>query len=90
MIKMVYKVEVKRSVVKAIACLETSIQRQIAEALKSLASCPFPNGSRKIQGRADTWRIRIGNYRVVYEVHEERLVIYVVRVGHRREVYRNL
>ncbi len=87
---MLYVLEVKKNVLKAIARLDSGVQRQIAEVLKNLVSHPYPSGSRKIQGRADTWRVRVGKFRVVYEVHDERLVICVVRVAHRKDVYKNL
>lgn len=85
-----YTVEVKHSAQKAFSALPRDIQKQIAEKLLSLETAPFQPGCKKISGRADTWRIRAGSYRIVYEVRENVLVVIVIRIGHRREIYRNL
>ena len=51
---------------------------------------PIPVGARRIRGRQNAYRIRIGDYRIVYEVHVTEVVVYVVGVAHRREVYRRI
>lgn len=61
--------------------------RMIARA-EALASDPFPPGAKRLHGPEYSYRIRVGDYRVIYEVQHDRLVVLVVRVGHRREVYR--
>ncbi len=53
-----------------------------------LAETPRPPGCRALAGEPDVYRVRVGDYRIVYEVLDERLIVHVVRVGHRREVYR--
>jgi len=63
-------------------------QRQISTKVSELADDPFPVGVRKFQGEEDHWRIRVGDYRVIYRVEKRRVVIVIVRIGHRREVYR--
>lgn len=85
-----YTVEVKRSAQKAFSALPSDVQKQIAEKLLSLETNPFQPGCKKISGRANTWRIRAGSYRIVYEVRENVLIVIVIRIGHRREIYRNL
>lgn len=60
---------------------------RIADAIRRLADEPRPRGIKKLSGR-DAWRIRIGDYRVLYEIHDARLLILVVDIGHRRNIYR--
>ena len=60
--------------------------RRIADAMTRLADQPRPPGCKKLTG-IDAWRIRVGDFRVVYEIHDDRLLVLVVRIGHRREVY---
>ena len=86
----IYLVKVKKNVLKTIEHLEQSVQKRVASVLRSLVFCPRPPGSVKIQGRPDTWRLRLGNIRVVYEIHDEILTICIVRVAHRKDVYKNL
>ena len=62
---------------------------RIDAAILGLAVAPHPPGSKKLQGTGDFYRIRIGDYRVVYQVENERLVVVVVNVAHRRDIYRN-
>lgn len=54
----------------------------------ALADDPFPRGSRKLAGYDDVFRVRTGRYRILYSVTEPKLIIVVLKVGHRREVYR--
>ncbi len=68
--------------------LDYTIARRIHQAVGKLASAPRPSGCTKLAGAADLWRIRVGQYRVVYAIRDRELVVLVVRVGHRREVYR--
>ncbi|MEK7411986.1 MAG: type II toxin-antitoxin system RelE/ParE family toxin [Planctomycetota bacterium] len=60
----------------------------LVAAIDALAHNPRPPGAKKLVGGAGEWCIRVGDYRIVYEVHGGRLVVLVVRVAHRREVYR--
>jgi len=60
---------------------------RIISVVRKLGVNPRPPGSRKLSGRP-AWRIRAGTYRVIYEIHDEQLLILVVAVGHRKEVYR--
>lgn len=60
---------------------------RVVAAVSALASDPRPHGSRKLVGEENAWRIRVGDYRVIYEVFDRELVVTVVRAAHRREVY---
>jgi mRNA interferase RelE/StbE len=84
-----YKVLFRPSVDKQLRKLPVEIQRRIVRAVENLTSAPRPQGVVKLQGDENLWRIRVGNYRIVYEIHDDRLVILVLRVAHRRDVYRD-
>jgi mRNA interferase RelE/StbE len=82
-----YRVEILRSAQKQLAKINPQDQARIIAAVRALADNPRPPGCKKLSGRP-AWRIRSGQYRVIYEIHEGRLLVLVVAVGHRREVYR--
>lgn len=84
---MTYAVEILRSAQSQLARIASQDQPRIISAIRELAHNPRPPGARKLRGR-DSWRIRVGVYRVIYEIHDDRLVVFVVAAGHRREVYR--
>jgi mRNA interferase RelE/StbE len=65
-------------------------QRHIRKKIDGLSDEPYPPGAKKLHGKHEFFRLRSGNYRIVYTVEHERLIVLVVRIGHRREVYRNL
>lgn len=81
-----YKVVVKARIEKVLKRMPESYARRIVDVIASLASNPYPPGARKLTN-SDAWRIRVGDYRILYEVIDSELHVYVVRVGHRREVY---
>lgn len=84
---MAYQVTLTTTADKAVARLPKDIRSRVADRLASLSSDPRPPGSVKLSGR-DTYRVRVGNYRIIYSIHDARLVVLVIDVGHRREVYR--
>ena len=84
---MTYAVAILRSAQKQLAKIDRQSRVRIISAIRGLANDPRPPGSKKLSGRP-AWRIRIGAYRVIYEVLDEQLLVLVVAVGHRREVYR--
>jgi mRNA interferase RelE/StbE len=63
---------------------------RVNAAILALADDPYPPGSRKLHGEEDLYRVRIGDYRILYRVENERLVVLVVNIGHRRDIYRSL
>lgn len=85
---MTYRVEIARRAVKALSALPRREQQRIRAAIDLLADNPRPPGCAAMAGEARAYRVRVGQFRIVYEVFDDRLVIQVVRVGHRREVYR--
>ncbi len=84
---MKYTIEILRAAQKQLAKIPRQEQTRIIDAVKRLSHDPRPPGSRKLTGRS-AHRIRIGSYRVLYEIHDGHLAILVVTIGHRREVYR--
>jgi len=82
-----YEIEFKKSVDKDVRGIPPSDLKKILQKIDSLREDPRPPGSVKLAGEA-YFRVRQGDYRVVYEVQDAKLVIVVVKVGHRREVYR--
>ena len=85
-----YQVLFKVSADKALRKLPAAIQKRIVAAVDDLKSNPRPHGSEKMQGIENHWRIRVGDYRVVYTIRDKELVILVVRVAHRKDVYKGL
>jgi len=83
-----YQIEIKRSAAKEIAALPKRDQRRVVSAIEALATDPRPEAARKLTNSENTYRIRVGDYRVVYQVVDEILTVLVVRVGHRKNVYR--
>jgi len=84
-----YRVTWKPRARKAFLSLDKPVQRRIAAAVDALAADPRPAGVKALRGMPGVLRIRVsGDYRVLYEVHDDRLVVLVADVGHRREIYR--
>jgi len=84
----VYSVEFLPGAARQLARLDPSLQRRIARVVDRLAVEPRGHGCVKLRGAEDVWRIRVGDYRVLYQIADERLLILVVAVGHRAAVYR--
>ncbi len=83
-----YRVEVSKPAGKQIAALDRTVQNRIIDRLTPLGDNPRPAGSKKLAGPDAFWRIRVGDYRILYTIEDRRLVVLVIKIGHRREVYR--
>ena len=83
-----YQVVVERSAEKDLKRLSAVVRSRVAIALRSLAENPRPTGSRKLAGTKHDWRVRVGDYRIIYEIADVIRVVRVQRIRHRREVYR--
>ncbi len=83
-----YDLEISRTAEKQLKRLPRADQERVGRAMLNLARDPRPHGSRKLIGYEDVFRIRVGRYRILYSVAAERLVIIILKVGHRRDVYR--
>ncbi len=83
-----FEVVWKRSAERELRKLPREAIAHLIALAESLATDPRPPGARKLAGADHTWRMRSGDYRLIYTVEDQRLIVQVVRVGHRREVYR--
>ncbi len=85
---MPYRIDFKPRAVKELASLPKQDQLRIATRIDTLAVNPKPDGVTKLAGAENLYRIRSGDYRVIYEVQDNRVLVLVLRIGHRREIYR--
>jgi len=83
-----WRIEIARDARKELSRLPTQMQTRIANAILALENNPFPHGCKKLKNR-DGWRIRVGDYRILYFADTKTRQIAVGVIGHRREVYRN-
>lgn len=83
-----YSISFTEAAEKRLHKLPKRDQLRIAGAIEMLANNPFPPASLKLKGR-EGWRLRVGDYRVIYKVENSELLIEVIKVGHRRDVYHN-
>ncbi|MCA6502772.1 MAG: type II toxin-antitoxin system RelE/ParE family toxin [Pseudanabaena sp. CoA8_M7] len=86
---MSYEVQILPKAVRQIKALSVEVRQDISLTIQSLANEPRPIGVKKLSGEKDIYRVRVGNYRVLYRIVDKVLVVVVVSVGHRREVYRD-
>jgi mRNA interferase RelE/StbE len=84
----VYSIFFKDSARKELDAIPAVYLRRIMERIGQLADNPRPVGSEKLSGQ-EKYRIRHGNYRIIYSIHDSQLTVWVVKIGHRREVYRS-
>ena len=85
---MSYQVTLTATAVKERKRIDTVIRRRIDQTLQSLQMEPRPRGVRKLAGTSMDWRVRVGDYRILYEVDDEQQQVTVWRIAHRRNVYR--
>ena len=81
-----YRIELRPAAVRALRKLDGDVRLRLQGAIALLAQDPRPPGSRPLRGR-DGWRVRVGDYRVIYTIQDDVLLVVVVALGHRREVY---
>ena len=84
----IYEIQWKPSAVKELRKIDSKTVPRIVKAVESLCSNPSPSGVHKLQSSEHAHRIRVGDYRVVYTVCEPHLVIEIIRVRHRKDIYR--
>jgi len=83
-----YRIEIIESAQRALGESDRRTRLRVSRAIDKLAANPRPPGSTKLVGTAGRYRIRVGNYRILYEIQDAVLLVLVVKVGHRRDVYR--
>lgn len=87
---MAYRIEFASNADKQFRALGKSTQLRLARRINLLANEPRPQGIKKLTGEEDLYRIRVGDYRIVYQIQDKKLLVLIVRVGHRSEVYRRI
>ena len=85
-----YYVTIESSAAKTLIKINRADQRRISEKIKALGADPRPNGCVKLTGAEDAYRIRVGEYRVVYLIEDAIRVITITRIGHRRDIYERM
>jgi mRNA interferase RelE/StbE len=82
-----YRVEFTAAAAKEVRKLDVPIRRRILAGIGELERDQRPRGVRKLAGYENAWRVRVGDYRVLYEIFDEQVLVTIVRVAHRRDVY---
>ena len=85
---MTYSVELAPAAARQLRKLDPSARRQVQGAIELLAQQPRPSAAKRLVGGDGEWRVRTGDYRVIYEIRDHILLVLIVAVGHRREIYR--
>ena len=84
---MTFRILIRRKAQKQLARIPASDYNKVKQAIMALAEDPRPPGSKKLKGRP-AWRLRQGDFRVIYEIQDRKLFIIVLGIGHRRDIYR--
>lgn len=83
-----YKIEISQSAERQLKKLRREDLRRVVKAMLALADNPHPKGSRKLTGYDDVFRIRAGQYRILYSISGNKLIIIILKIGQRKDVYR--
>ena len=84
---MSYRLEIAPAAIRQLRKMDRAAQRRVQAAIEILASEPRPSGAKKLVGGDSEWRVRTGDYRIAYEIHHKVLLVLVVTLGGRRDVY---
>ncbi len=87
---MIYRVVLHKAAVSEIEKLPSGTKKRIIQIIDKLSTEPVPLAAQRLKGRKSAYRIRVSDYRLLYEVHATEVVVYIIGVGHRKEVYRRL
>lgn len=85
---MAYRISIDPAALREMKKLVPKVRQEVANAISALAGDPRPEGARKLSGSKSSYRIRVGDHRVLYRITDKVLLVLVVKVGHRRDVYR--
>ena len=83
-----YQVEVKPSVLKTLEKVDPLYKGKIRDRIRLLATDPRHNGSTKLSGEQNAYRTRVGKYRIIYEIYDSEILVSVINIDHRKDVYR--
>jgi mRNA interferase RelE/StbE len=84
----IYQVEITSRAAKQLKKIPEDIKLRIEEKIQELAENPRPDGVVKLEDSEDTYRVRVGKYRILYEVKDDLLIVKIVKIGHRKDVYK--
>jgi len=84
---MIYEVTLAPAAARQLRKFDPQVRRRVQAAIELLADDPRPPTATRLVGGAGEWRVRTGDYRIIYEIEENRLLVLVLSVGHRREIY---
>ncbi|WP_136707675.1 type II toxin-antitoxin system RelE/ParE family toxin [Agromyces sp. H66] len=84
---MTYRVELTTAAARQVRKLEPAVRRRVLHALSELEVDPRPGGVKKLTGLENAWRLRVGDYRILYEIEDDVVLVTVFRVAHRRNAY---
>ena len=84
---MTYRVALAPAAARQLRKFDPQVRRRVQAAIELLATEPRPPAATQLVGGAGEWRVRTGDYRIVYEIEDERLLVLVLSAGHRREIY---
>jgi mRNA interferase RelE/StbE len=88
---MVWKVEIERKAQKSLKKIPDPYKTNLIEQIDHLTSDPRPKGCTKLKGSSpELWRVRVGTYRIVYQIKDDKLLVLIIRIGHRSDVYEGL
>ena len=82
-----YRVEFTPAALRQVKKLPGNILKKVAHAIDNLKSNPWPDGAKKLVAGDNLYRVRVGDYRIVYQIRNKELIILIVRVRHRKDVY---
>ena len=83
-----YRIEIKSSAAKELEKLPRKMIPRVVAIIKGLADNPYPQGVRKLAGFEHTYRVRVGDYRILYDVFEKKLIIEIIRIRQRKDAYK--
>lgn len=83
-----YKVELTRTAEKQLKKIHKLAKDRLIKKIRTLAIEPYPDGVRKLSGYEDVFRVRVGDYRVIYSVFEDKVLVIVLKIGHRKDIYK--
>lgn len=85
---MTYRIELSPAAARQLRKLDAQARRRVQAAVELLADDPRPAGAKMLVGGEGEWRVRTGDYRIIYEINDNVLLVLVLALGHRREIYR--
>ena len=83
---MSYEIFIEKRAQKFLSKIDRQAQYRIIKVIRELSNNPYSIGAKKLRGR-EAWRVRIGNYRVIYEIFTKKLLVKVIHIGHRKDIY---